>query len=134
MNPFDLSPFLGSPSKVKVFAPNGDTKEAVCWLGIRTHAQYPRLTELFIQHEGGEIEVLDKKVVVQNLETGEVIYDPRLVSRTIAGKVFMTGTESYWLQRHPHWPNILELYGNPVGEASEEDNDGLFPPPREAQG
>lgn len=132
MDPFDSSSSFGplssplpSPAKVKVFAPNGETKEAVCWIGIRSHAQHPDLTELFLQYENGATEVLNKKVVVQNLETGEVIYNPRLVPRIVAHRVYITGSEANWLQRHPHWPGILELYDNPADK--ETDDEGLSP-------
>ena len=124
MNP--LEALFGSrpPAKLKVFAPNGDTKEIVAFLGIRGHTQYNQLTELFLQHEDGTCEVLSKKVVVQNLETGEVCYNPRVCPKNLGERVFITGDETMWLQENPHWPAILELWDNPV-DGSDHEVDGI---------
>lgn len=127
MNP-GLDTLLGEspPAKIKVFAFNGDTTEAVCWLGIRRAVKYPQLTELFLLHQDARVEILSKKVVVQNLETREVIYDPRKAPRFYEGQMFITASETQWLKKNPHWPSILELEDNPVGETKEEENeDGL---------
>jgi hypothetical protein len=124
MHPF-LEDFFGSPpARMKVFAPNGETKETICWLGIRHHARYPELTELFLLFGNGDTEVLNKKVVVQNLETGKVVYDPRLASKHFEDKTFLTGSEVNWLRRNPAWPNLLELDDNPVDPVDPVDNGG----------
>lgn len=126
MNPLDA--IFGQqvpPAKLKVYAPNGDTKEVVAYLGIRGHQQYPQLTELFLQHEDGKIEVLSKKVVVKNLETGDVCYNPRTCPQHLGERVFITGSEKFWLEKNPHWPAILELWDNPVENG--EQRDGLNP-------
>lgn len=111
------------PAKMKVFAPNGETKELTCWTGVRISPRSTQLTELFLLHESGFVEVLNKKVVIQNLETGEVIYNPRLMPKHFAERVFITASETQWLQANPHWPNILELCDNPVEK--DEKNEGL---------
>ena len=113
------------PAKLKVYAPNGDTKEVKAYLGIRGHQQYRQLTELFLQHEDGTIEVLSKKVVVKNLETGDVCYNPRTCPHHLGERVFITGDEKFWLEKNPHWPAILELWDNPVENG--EERDGLNP-------
>jgi len=113
------------PMKFRVYAPNGQTKEVTAYLGIRVHEQYQKLTELFLQHENGTVEVLNKKVVIKNLETGVVCYNPRTCSHSFGDKVFLTGSERSWLQRNPHWPAILELWDNPVENG--EERDGLHP-------
>jgi len=126
MNPLDA--IFGRnppPAKLKVFAPNGETKECVAYLGIRVHGQYEQLTELFLQHDNGKIEVLNKQVVVLNQETGEVSYNPRTVPKSFGNKSFITGSERFWLEKNPHWPAILELWDNPVENG--EAKDGLNP-------
>ena len=112
------------PAKLKVFAPNGETKEVRAYLGIRGHTQYRQLTELFLQHENGDTEILSKKVVVQNLETGEVCYNPRVCPKHLGDRVFITGDETFWLQKNPHWPAILELWDNPV-DGCDHDVNGI---------
>lgn len=112
------------PAKIRVFAFNGDTTESVCWLGIRRSIRHPQLTELFLLHQDARVEVLSKRVVAQNLETGEVIYNPREAPRFYQGQVFITASDAQWLEKNPHWPGILELDDNPVGE-TKEDEDGL---------
>lgn len=113
-----------SPQKLKVYAPNGDTKEARAYLCIREHPKYNQLTELFLQHENGKCEVLSKKVVILNVETGQVCYNPRTCPLHFGQRVFLTGTEKFWLKENPHWPAVLELWDNPVHEGESE---GLNP-------
>ena len=107
------------PTKLKVYAPNGDTKELKGHVGIRAIAG-PQAGELYVLHENGSIEVLSKKVVVQNLETGEICYNPRIPLR-VGDRWFLTSVEVDWLRENPHWPAVLELWDNPVenGEGSE---------------
>ncbi len=102
------------PAKLKVYAPNGDTKEVKAALCIRHHPQRSQLTELFLFHENKRIEVLSKKVVVKNLDTNEVCYHPRGAPTYYEGQVFLTGSIKSWLKRNPHWPAILELQDNPI--------------------
>jgi hypothetical protein len=111
------------PAKMKVFAPNGDMKEAVCWMVIRGHRIHQQVVELLLLHEDGTTEVLNKRVVVQNLETGEVVYNPRIMPACFGSRTFMTDAEVRWLRQNPHWPGILELYDNPV--ANGEETNGL---------
>ncbi len=105
------------PAKLKVYAPSGDTKVVTAYLGLRTHVQNSQLIELYLQYEDGTAEVLNKMVVVQNLETGEVCHDPRTAHLNIAGRVFISESEVSWLQKNPHWPAILELRDHPVDDS-----------------
>ncbi len=102
------------PARLKVYAPNGDTREAKAALCIRSNPRYSQLTELFLYYEDKKVEVLNKKVVVKNLDTGEVCYDPRSAPTHFEGRTFLTGSVMAWLKRNPHWPAILELWDNPV--------------------
>lgn len=113
------------PTKLKVYAPNGDTKEVTAYLGIREHQHFQQLTELFLQHEDGTIEVLSKKVVIKNLETGNVCYNPRTCPHYLNKRPFITESEKSWLQENSHWPAVLELWDNPVENG--EERDGLHP-------
>lgn len=113
-----------APQKLKVYAPNGDTKETRAYLCIREHPDYNQLTELFLQHENGSCEVLNKKVVILNVETGQVCYNPRTCPPSFGHRAFLTGTEKFWLDENPHWPAVLELWDNPVNGG---DSDGLNP-------
>lgn len=129
MNPLGAvpAPLQNPPGKLKVFAPNGDTKVFQGWIGVRRSPRSPQLAELFRVEDklGAEAEVMNKKVVIQNLETGEVIYDPRRAPAVIPGLGHLiTGSEKLWLEDHPHWPAILELYGQPV-DNDEEDGGGI---------
>lgn len=110
------------PYRIKIFAPNGETRELLGWLGLRTSPSKPTTMELFLIH-GGDcpvgIEVINKKVVVVNQELGQVIYDPRQVPRRIYNLEFLTEKEVEWLGRNPQWPDILELKANPVENGEE---------------
>lgn len=114
------------PAKLKVFAPNGDTKEVTAWVGFRNHPMQRERVELFLKHEDGTMEPLSKKVVILNTETGEVIYDPRLAAQAMAFSPFglIDKSDCKWLKENPHWPGILELYDMPV---SDGDGTGLAP-------
>lgn len=114
------------PAKLKVYAPNGDTMEIVAYLGIRKHEKDHTPAELFLIHEDGTLEVLNKRVVVKNLETGTICYTPRNAPSHFGDRVFITELESVWLHNNPSWPAILELENNPVGE-EEQDVNGLNP-------
>lgn len=117
MNPMDvLNPDTTppAPAKLKVFAPNGDTTTCIAYLGIRKHQQSDQIAELVLQTESGFTHVLSKKVVVQNLETGVVCYNPRTINPRFGNIVFITYDEKKWLKENPHWPAILELQDNPV--------------------
>lgn len=114
------------PAKLKVYAPNGDTKEVVAYLNLRAHQEHCHLVELFLQYEDGTIEVLSKKVVVKNMETGEVCYNPRAAPKMIGNHVLISYPIGLWLHKNPHWPAILELWDNPV-ENGEKETDGLNP-------
>lgn len=124
MNPLDMifGRMNNPPARLKVFAPNGDTRVFLGWIGIRECPASLQLAELFLMEDkqDAKMEVMNKKVVVQNLETGEVIYDPRRAPTVLpGGRHLITGSEKFWLQRNPHWPGILELYDNPVKEDDE---------------
>lgn len=112
------------PAEMKVFAPNGETNRAVCWLGIRRSTEGPKTIQLFLLHEDMSIKVLNKKVIVQNLETGNIVYNPRCMPEFFGEQRFLTPREVFWLRDNPHWPNVLELYDNPVDNG--EGNDGLY--------
>ena len=123
INPLD--PFFGNPpAKLKVFAPNGETKEITGHRGIRGHDEHDQLTELFLRYEDGKVEVLSKKVVVQNMDSGLVCYNPRTTPKSFNNASFITGSETFWLKKNPHWPAILELQDNPV-EGSDHDFEGI---------
>lgn len=128
-NPFDsiFGKLSNPPARLKVFAPNGDTRVFLGWIGIRECPQSLQLAELFLleDKDGADMEVMNKKVVVQNLETGEVIYDPRRAPHVLpGGRHLITGSETHWLKNNPHWPAILELYDQPV-KHDEEDGGGV---------
>ncbi len=124
MHPHDAIFGTHPPAKFKVYAPNGDTKEIAGYIGLRDHPDYDQLTELFLQFADGTCEVLSKKVVVKNLETGRVCYDPRHAPPTFNNKVFLSGSEKFWLKNNPSWPGVLELTDNPV---QGDMGDGLNP-------
>ena len=109
------------PFRVKVFAPNGETKELTGWVGIRAHPRSQGLADLVLLHSNGKTEVLNKKVVVQNRETGEVIYNPRLAPTMFGDRVLIRMLDTLWLARHPEWPAVLELDDNPVENGEETD-------------
>lgn len=115
MNPLEtITGPQSQQTKFKIYAPNGDTKEVVAFLGIRAPEDHPELAELFLMYKDGTVEVLNKKVVVKNLETKRVCYNPRTAPELIGGRVFIGIYESRWLQENPHWPAILELWDHPV--------------------
>ena len=132
MDPLNTTPDLpdslrNPPGELKVFAPNGDTKVFRGWIGVRKSPRSLQLAELFIMEDKAErrVEVINKKAVVQNLGTGEVIYDPRRAPDVVPGLGHLiTGSEKLWLKDHPHWPAILELYGDPVEDEGGEENGG----------
>lgn len=122
------NPFAqGAPKKLKVFAPDGSTMESTSWVCIREHPDYCRLTELFLQHEDGTVEILSKNVVVKDIETGKVCYNPRTCPIFFGSTVFLTGSETHWLDKNPHWPAILELWDNPVNQDNMKNMEGLHP-------
>jgi hypothetical protein len=114
---------------LKVFAPNGDTKEVTGTVDIGAAKASPNLIDLVLELSDGTREVLNKKVVVQNVETGEVVWDPRRIPDKVwVGpnlRTLLTKKDLAWLDRHPHWPNVLELEDNPVDNG--EGADGLQP-------
>lgn len=112
------------PSRLKVYAPNGDTKELTASLFIQENGNQDQLIELLLLHEDGTREVLNKKVVVKNLETGCVCYNPRTCPPYFGRKDFFTGNEKFWLRKNLHWPAILELWDNLVEQG---DAEGLNP-------
>jgi len=110
------------PARIKVFAPNGDTKTFVGWVGVRETGGPKGALELFYTEDTPEatVTVLNKKVVVQNLDTMEVLYSPRGMPPVLPNGVpFFPKCDLKWLQKNPHWPGILELEDEPVGEDSE---------------
>ena len=122
MDPMALFGGLQLPSiRFKVYAPNGETREYRGCLGIRV-PNAGKIAELFFQHADGRVEVLNKKVVVENLETNEVCYDPRRCPRYVGDKIVITSSLRKWLAENPHWPAVLELEDNPVGNGEETDN------------
>lgn len=124
--PFGPLPLSLPPAKLRVYAPNGDRKEVVAYLGIRGRGDECCPAELFLAHESGAVEVLNRKVVVKNLETGMVCYDPRNAPTYFGARRFLTSTEELWLIKNPSWPAILELEDNPV-ENGEEEPTGFNP-------
>jgi hypothetical protein len=102
------------PAKLKLFAPNGDTREVFGFVGVRTSPKSSQLMELFLQEDDGKVTVLSKKVVVVNQETGIVAYNPRQAPNCMGPIVFFGYSEREWLKQNPHWPGILELYDNPT--------------------
>ena len=130
MNTFPLGVGNVPPSKLKVFAPSGDTTEFTGWIAMR-EKYGQREVELFFLTDGGKESTLSRKVVILNQETGEVIYNPRRILAELEGKNsaklsdgrFMTKSELTWLEKNPHWPDVLELYDTPT----EEETDGLYP-------
>lgn len=109
------------PAKLKVFAPDGTTKEANGWLLLNQEELPPHLQ---LVHLDGRLEVLNRKVVILNVETGLIIYSPRKVITGLPGlPQFFTSREQAWLKRNPQWPGILELEDQPVENG--EDNDGI---------
>lgn len=124
MRPIDaMFGAMNPPAKMKVYAPNGDTMEVVGHLAVRGHEQTNELLELCLRHTDGKIEVLNKRVVVKNLETGEVCYNPRTCPSYIGIVKFLTGSDVAWLRRNLHWPKVLELWDNPVAGTA----DGMHP-------
>ncbi len=129
MDPMALFGGVRLPSiKFKVYAPDGETREYQGCLGIRV-PNVGKFAELFFQHADGRIEVLSKKVVVENLETNEVCYDPRRCpSHASVGnetRIIIDNSLKKWLAKNPHWPAVLELEDNPVH--SGEETDGINP-------
>ena len=123
MNPFVHPIADAPPTKLKVFAPSGDTTEFTGWIAIRNKSGC-REVELFLLTEEGKDFVLSKKVVILNQETGRVLYDPKRDLTDLGGRSFMTEDERTWLKKNPHWPAVLELYDTP---AEEKETDGLYP-------
>ncbi|KKN68049.1 hypothetical protein LCGC14_0455030 [marine sediment metagenome] len=107
------------PVKLKVYAPNGDTKEVVGYVRIRGLECNLHVSELLLLHDNGTVEMLNKKVVIQNLETGQVYYSPRTAPCYVGDWAFITDSERRWLNENPHWPAVLELKDNPVDNGEE---------------
>ncbi len=107
------------PARIKIFAPNGATLTFVGWLGVKEAPGISPPIQVFYREDVPNVKdkPLNRKVVVQNLETGEVIYDPRQPYT----RRMMTKGDLKWLERNPHWPAILELYDMPV----EDDAEGI---------
>ncbi len=120
--PITLKDFLDSPfppAKLKVFAPNGSIQEETGWVRVRqTTPMGPG--ELSILCEDGSGLLLNRKVVILNVETGIIAYQPNLMGFTPS---FWTSREVAWLKVNPSWPGILELEDHPVENG--EDNDGI---------
>jgi len=107
----------GSPTHLKLFNPDGRVQEATGWIGIREHPESNQLLQFFLLGDkfGDPIEPLNKLVVVQNMDNGEVVYDPRKARNLSSrGRPFITYSEKRWLADHPYWPAILELESNRV--------------------
>lgn len=118
----------GPPAPLKVFAPNGDTGEFLGWLCVA--AEYSSFGEkhlfVILDAQGNKTVKLSRRVVVQNMQLGLVIYDPRKVE--LEG--YFTEEDYKWLDDNPTWPNILEVYDRPVlgsdDKPKEVDRDGLY--------
>ncbi len=114
MNENDAPQTNGPPVLLKVYAPNGKTIELEGWVGFGCPPGMPPASRLFVLYTNNKAKVLNPLVVIVNTENGMVVYDPR--SLTI-----LRQREVSWLQKHPHWPAILELHDNPAGD----DNEGI---------
>ena len=109
------------PARLKIFAPNGEVEEFVGWIAIKQQGTSSVL-DLCLLREDGQIEKLNKKVVVYNTEAGEILYSPRQAPTNLGGRIsFLTKAEKKWLRENPSWPAVLELEDEPVGE----DGDGI---------
>lgn len=117
-----LNAMVTPPARFKVFAPAGDTVEFDGWVLLKMSTKDPGHQELTLLLANGKLKVINRKVVIFNVTTGEVAYDPRRVpgQGTIP---FFTERERTWLKRNPQWPEVLELYDRPVENG--EDNDGI---------
>jgi hypothetical protein len=105
------------PASLKVFAPDGTSKEFKGWIGTRPSGNNPFRPELYLMKTDHTTEVVNKKVVVYNTDANEVIYDPRMAPS-------QPTPIRKWLEEHPEWPAILELYDQPV---EEDPGDGIKP-------
>jgi len=110
------------PAKLRVFAPDGTTQETEGWLLLEALREGKTSTALHLVHLDGDTEVLNRKVVIVNTETGLTVYNPRRVA-IASDRPFFTPQETAWLQRNPQWPGILELEDQPVENG--EDNEGI---------
>lgn len=126
MNTQDIVAMFGErgipPAKLKIFAPDGNIVEAPGWLGTRSSELDPGHQELHLISPDGTSELLNRKVVILNVELGVVVYSPRLMN-PILGLPQLTKREQVWLERNPQWPGILELDDQPVENG--EDNEGI---------
>lgn len=116
---------LFPPSRLKVFAPNGDVQEYKGWALFVPHKNNPRRVNISIKLISGESITMNPKVVIVDTQRGTVIYSPREIPPPEIignGGTVMTESLARWLKRNLHWPRILELESNPVGE---DDNERL---------
>jgi hypothetical protein len=111
------------PVSLKVYAPNGDTREVRGWIGIRVNSRNTKKLELVLVLPDESTEVLNKKVVIVDTATDNVLYTPRLAPTEMNGGEFMPRGIVRWLQENPQWPAILELEDQPV---EGDGNDGLL--------
>lgn len=111
------------PAKLKVFAPNGTIQELEGWLLLEYLPGSEAAANLHLVNLDGDSEVLNRRVVIVNMETGIMVYNPRKVGLT-PGRSFFTTQEQAWLKRNPQWPGILELEDQPVENG--EDNEGIY--------
>ena len=114
----------GPPRQLKVFAPDGTTKEFTGWFGYRNYPEYPKMVQTFIFSAVTMTVIpLNPKVVVFDTDNAHVIHDPRYAPLIIRGHRLFTRAEIKWLLKNTSWPNVLELYDNPVEPVGEENED-----------
>jgi len=110
-------------ASLKIFAPNGDVREVVGWIGVRMEpSKAPELTCLYAD-QSTQVP-LNPRVVVLNTTTGRVIYAPFGHGGLAAGGLLSQRDEA-WLRKNPHWPKILELDEFMDNDVEEDDGDGI---------
>jgi len=118
----------GSPElkTLRVFAPNGETTTVKGCAGVLSREGSAAI-EVFIKTGGRDPRILriNRKAVIQDLKTGEVLYNPRVLlgSYIVRG---LTKADVRWLRDNPHWPALLELDDDPVESG---EGGGLYDPP-----
>lgn len=116
------------PVPLRVFAPNGDRRDFLGWLCVAwdTSNQDGLCLFVVLDQRGNKTVKLSRKVVVQNIQIGVVIYDPRKVELDD----YFTDQDWEWLEDNPEWPDILEVYDKPVvgseAKPREVDEDGIY--------
>lgn len=120
-DPRKINP-IGPPYPLKTFSPNGQTQEFEGYAGFIPSDNYPDRLEVFIfVAKTRKMVVLNPKVVILNLTTDNVIYDPRFAPRNLRGRTLLSEGLIRWLDDNPQWPAILEVYPHYVGEGKKNE-------------